>query len=716
LALSVVLFALFMSGTAGVANQVLWQRALKVFLGGSESISALVVVLVFMLGLGVGAGWLGTRASRVRHPIRLLALIELLLFVVNISLAWVLSLDLSHTVYAFERVAVAAGIPLRLVYASGSLAILLPPTLLMGATLPIASEACQRQLGASRSSLIAVLFFINTLGAALGAFGSSFRLLPYYGQSVSLGTAAAFNLAAAAALLALATRVPGAALGERAPRWSTMESLRIEEVLGAWLGFLSLGYEMYLFRVMSLLYEPLPYTFATTLCLFLLFWSCGVFAAARFRERLGVGLVACAALILIIPWFHSLAGQDVQSHILGLGLSYFAPCVFFGFLYGSLVSRSARQWGSDVGRFYALNTLGSCLGILFFTLVGYEIRHDLNEILISLGLLALLAHVSAAERASGRWKHLLLGARWGVAAIAAAVLVSGLSTPYTRSGDGLTFWGRDGVVEVRSDGAIHIDGLWHSRLSDGKNHVGRPYSWMMAFAGVFAHRDTPISDVLIVGNCVGITASTIAKLPDVRVDAYEINHTLKAVLEKFPEETLRVADNPKIEIHWQDARTGMALNLKKYDIIISAPLHLRQAGSSLLLSKEYMQLVQSRLKRHGVFVMYSHEGVPAQAVLIQRTVRAVFEHTRTFLGGLVTVASDSPIDISRELILSRLTREDPFRREAAELHRRRRAGGRGLETTLDQRSIHVGRDGYLITDDHPLVEYPAIADRLLREE
>ena len=54
-AIALVLGALFLSGVASIVNQVVWQRALKIFLGGSESISAMVVVLVFMLGLGLGA-------------------------------------------------------------------------------------------------------------------------------------------------------------------------------------------------------------------------------------------------------------------------------------------------------------------------------------------------------------------------------------------------------------------------------------------------------------------------------------------------------------------------------------------------------------------------------------------------------------------------------------------------------------------------------------
>ncbi len=50
-----VFSALFISGVASILNQVMWQRALKIFLGGSEALSSMVVVLVFRLGPGAGA-------------------------------------------------------------------------------------------------------------------------------------------------------------------------------------------------------------------------------------------------------------------------------------------------------------------------------------------------------------------------------------------------------------------------------------------------------------------------------------------------------------------------------------------------------------------------------------------------------------------------------------------------------------------------------------
>jgi spermidine synthase len=722
--IAVVLVALFLSGVASVVNQVVWQRALKIFLGGSETISSMIVVLVFLLGLGLGAAWMGMRSRNLAHPLRVFGLFELGLCGVNVLIAVLLSLDLSETVYGAQRIAQSAGIPLRVVYALGSMLVLLPPTLLMGATLPVASEACQRQLGATRSSLITVLFCLNTLGAVLGAFGSSFYLMPYFGQLTSLSTAAASNLGAATLLLILATRVARVATpdepmpvdgrGRRRPR------MRTEEALGLALGFLSLGYEMYLFRLITLIYEPLPYTFSATLCLYLLFWSIGTYLASWLRDRLSGTFLVGAALVAGMPLVYEFDRFDAEFALLGGGLIYFLPCIVFGLLFGGLVSRSVHAWGSDVGRFYAFNTIGACSGIAFFTLLGYEFPHDYNAFLIGLGMLGFFLFWldrKGAQTDGAKAPRIVTRAGCiGILVVIGFLLFDGATTPFSNSESRRTrtYWGRDGVVEVLPNQTILLDGLWHSRMSREGNHVGRSYTWMMAMAAVLSHQQGEIEEILVIGNGVGITAATLAKLDGVHVDAYEINHTLKHVLRDYEEATLRVGIDPRIDIRWTDARSGMALDPKTYDIIVSAPLHLRQAGSGILLSVEYFELLKTRLRPNGVVAVYAHEGAPGQAELVRRTVQRVFPHLQTFDAGVLLIASADALHVTRKSINASLSRPGALYAEAAAYDRTQRSsGGVRLRARLDVPSAPTREGRYVITDDHPLVEYREIAEALV---
>ena len=700
------------SGMAGIVNQVAWQRGLKVFLGGSETLSSMTVVLVFLLGLGAGAALASGWAARSKNPMRALAGLELSLVAANALVALLLALDLSETVYAVQRLAVAAGVPLRGLYALGAALVLLPPTLLMGATLPVASEAAQRQLGASDRRLVPVLFFINTAGAAGGALVASLWLLPWHGQMTALIGAICFN-GVAALVIGLAGWLPGVPARERPTSGAPRRPLTREEWIGLVLGFLSLGYEMLLLRALTLSHGPLPSTFAAGLCAFLVAWSAGVAAASRYRRGLFapaiVAAVLVAALPAALPWGRPLGALSVYPGAAIMAL----PVLGFGLLYGVLVSRRAEAWGHDVGRYAALNTVGSCLGVLFFTLAGYEAPLGLSAGALGLGLAAVGLFELWAGRSNldpRRWVRVaaaicLLGA--------VASMTYGWILPYTTRAGTRVYWGADGVVAIQPDGDLFIDGLWHSRLTVGEGHVGRPYTWSMAAAAVLAHPSATPKKALVVGAGVGVSGITLAGVKGLKVDGYEINRTLKRVLQDLPGQTLGALSHRSLRWIWQDARTGLALDETRYDIILSAPLHLRQAGSSQLLSQEYLRLVKSRLKPGGVLAVYSHEGNEAQAMLVQSTLAAAFAHRTTWLEGLITVASDRPIRMDRGLLASRMAREDPLYQQMRALDHKLQEEG-GVFALWDGAGAKLQTGDKVITDDWPLLEYPDVAKALVK--
>jgi len=179
----VLLLALFfLSGFAALLYQVVWQRVLfSVY--GIDITSVTVVVTVFMLGLGVGSLVGGALSERTRSR-------ALLLFAVleaGIGLFGFASLPL------FDFV---AGRTLELSRASigvVTFALLLVPTTLMGATLPLLVQyATARSHNVGRS--VGLLYFANTLGAAIGAFGAGLLLLGLFGLARTVHGAAALNI------------------------------------------------------------------------------------------------------------------------------------------------------------------------------------------------------------------------------------------------------------------------------------------------------------------------------------------------------------------------------------------------------------------------------------------------------------------------------------------------------------------------------------------
>jgi predicted membrane-bound spermidine synthase len=180
--------AFFLSGAAALIYQVVWQRLLFVVLGVDiESVT--IVVSTFMLGLGLGAAFGGVLADR--FPGRIL--LAFCLLEAGIALFGIFSVDI---ILATDGLAAGLG---RGAAAALSFGLLVFPTLLMGATLPMLvaySFRSSRNIGVSTGTLYA----LNTLGAALGALAVGFFLLYWLDLRQSARVAAFLNGTAAATI------------------------------------------------------------------------------------------------------------------------------------------------------------------------------------------------------------------------------------------------------------------------------------------------------------------------------------------------------------------------------------------------------------------------------------------------------------------------------------------------------------------------------------
>ena len=716
--------ALFCSGAAGLINQVVWQRSLKVVLGGSETVCSTVVVLVFMAGLGLGSWWSGRRAHRFTNPLSTFGWLEAILGIVNLGVCALLAADISDSVFAMQRMAVSLGVPLLLVYATGATLILFVPCLLMGATMPLAAEVCQRNFGFRNARLLSWLFFVNTTGSVLGAILASGSMIPQNGLIVSMQIAVGLNLFAGCLLLFLTKstrtgkKATPAKLADAAHESQTKRVWWVPgaaETLALGLGFCSLGYEMHLFRLMPLKHLPLPFTFAAVLTGFLGFWSIGAALSSRKRGlTITNALKLCAAgCVLSI----ALSAMDSYTAIHGTGsliafvirkTPFFLPCLLFGYLFARVTEQAAKSWGRDVGRIYVWNTAGSCLGILLMTFVGYEIPFFLAVVALSLVLLSLTGCVSGLEQ-TGQSDRSTPKAIPLLTAIGLVVACLFIDTTQIISGYRL-FCGRDGVIVVHDNGDLVWDGLWHSKLSSNDDHIGT-HNWHLATMPVISHAEKPIHQACVIGVGTGITASTIAKLDEVeQVDAYDISRVLEDVFATYPEGTLNLTSNPKINLIWQDARSGLELNPKKYDLIQTQPLYLKQAGSALLNSREFFELVSRRLNPDGVFCLYSN-GTPEQAFVVRETADSVFRYRESFFNGYLVILSNDPIELNADTLARRLNSNDPLWNEIR--NNETTSSADLILSALDNPQLPMFDGELLITDDKPVVEYPRqLRDRI----
>lgn len=341
LRLSAALGLFFVSGFAALLYQVIWQRLL-VFFSGADVHSATIVVAAFMAGLGCGSFAGGHVADRVNRVTSLA-----LFAVAELSVA---AFGFFSTTFFYDILYQRLGhldfgtIPTAL----SLFAAMLWPTFFMGASLPLLARGLTNDIERAAST-IGLLYALNTAGAAVGAFGATWVLLPQLGLEGSVRTAAALNLACAmvAAPLAWAARGridgPSANTGAAPPhtlaradstgfaRWT---------VLFAVSGFVGLSLEIVWFRLLGVMLKSTSFTFGTLLAIYLAGLAAGSVAgsalAGRTRQparwflllQAGAGAYAAvcvaaliwglehaAALQWFTEYFHQYDGIDLRATI-----------------------------------------------------------------------------------------------------------------------------------------------------------------------------------------------------------------------------------------------------------------------------------------------------------------------------------------------------------------------------------------------------------------
>lgn len=185
----VLLTVFTVSGICALLYQLIWQRAL-LLIYGSNIESVTMVVSAFMLGLGLGSLVGGAVSKRPGVPLLFLfGCVEIL-----IGCYGAISLRL------FEAIGDATGVANTLSTGLLCFLLVLIPTLLMGSTLPLLVAHYVNASGNVGYS-VSMLYFVNTLGAGLGAFLAAFVILGALGLKMSVLLAVLLNILAGLTIL-----------------------------------------------------------------------------------------------------------------------------------------------------------------------------------------------------------------------------------------------------------------------------------------------------------------------------------------------------------------------------------------------------------------------------------------------------------------------------------------------------------------------------------
>jgi MFS family permease len=202
-----ILFVLFtVSGAAGLIYEAIWSRYLGLFVGHS-AYAQIIVLVIFLGGMSLGAYLTGRRSERLRDPLRWYAVAELGAGLLGVVFHPLFT-GVTNAAYASLFPALPAGAPVVAAKWLIAALLILPQSVLLGATFPLMSAGVIRRAPAAPGRALALLYFTNSLGAAAGVLAAGFWLLPAVGLPGTLLAAAAIN--GAVALGALAVSVRGA--------------------------------------------------------------------------------------------------------------------------------------------------------------------------------------------------------------------------------------------------------------------------------------------------------------------------------------------------------------------------------------------------------------------------------------------------------------------------------------------------------------------------
>ncbi len=689
--------AFFVSGGAALVYQVVWQRILALHTGiGVTSIA--IIVAAFMAGLGLGSevgGLLCARVSR-RTALRLFAAIE-----VAVGIFASLSCRLYYegpTDFPWLYRTTAG-------MAFGHLLALLLPTGLMGLSLPFLVRAMVRDT-ATASRRIAILYGVNTLGAAFGALVTPWLLIRFYGmeQAVLWGVGANL-LAATAALVGGAERdekeegpavqPPAVAAAAIAPAPTDQAAgrrprLRLWMGLYALSGFSALALEVLWFRLLDVAVKSTAFTFGTMLAIYLLGIGAGSLLGARHSARFPRGLAAflqiqCAivgyavlavTLLARLPaatpvyrWFFEYWAQD-QFFQLGADWNaavlarlylllplalYGLPTLLMGLSFAALqrgVQDDARTSGRKVGFLQTANIAGCVAGSLLVGLLLLDLVGTTGTLRLLL-LLNGVALLSALAWSRGRWLP------WALAFVVLFVSLPDQKLLWTKLHGRLdaerpSFVGEDAT----SVNAIVPGGPGRWRVSvNGLPHSWVPFEGIHTLLGAVPALIHPRPlDVAVIGLGSGETAWAVACRSEIRrLDVFEIAASQPRLLRALARENLqdqrlaRFLVDPRLHITAADGRNALLRSDARYDIIQVDALYRTSGMSGTLYSVEFFRLCARHLAPGGLVCSQA----PSRRAAL--TMAAAVPYGLD-LGGNVMVGSNEPIPLDVAAWTTRLER------------------------------------------------------------
>lgn len=753
-----ILICFFLSGLAGLIYEVAWAKALgQVF--GHTTYAVATVLAVFMGGLAGGSAYFGKWAENRPNSLASYARIEFLVAAAAALSLVGLGAVRSFYVAAYPHFGGSQPLLLALRFL-GSAVVLLVPTFLMGGTLPILISGVARN-SAELGIRVSQLYWVNTLGAVVGTLVCGFYLLPGVGLRLTIVSAVAINIfvGTIAHRISKVTQVaPSVPLKEVcAPREYSQSRPHFLLWLFGIVGFTAFAYEIAWTRQLAITMGSSTYAFTLIVATFLTGTVLGSALFQRFlrgsarvstrtfsRTQLGAGIAGLSSLFLY-HWIPAviqplLRATDqvfsglVLAQLSAAALTLLPVATILGFNFPLVIvlvhpsPRSSIGVSRTVGVAYAANTAGAILGsvVTGFWLLSW--LGSFRVIVFAAVVNVLLALVLDLRR----HRHALpLGFDLCVLATAALVvsspflnnrlLLSFSPVLYGNSYQGRLTLGEmaatrdlvfaaegvnDSVVVVRTDNsvALRVNGKVDASTDDARTQL------LLGHLGAAFH-PAP-RRVLIIGFGSGMTASAVARYPDVeKIDCVEIEPAVVRAAPYLQSLNRNVLKDRRIHLIFEDARNFLLTTGENYDLIISEPSNPWIAGVATLFTDEYYAAARDRLAPGGVVVQWvqAYSIEPDDLRMVIATFSPHFSDVTLWRAGetdllLVGRATATPLGFSH----LRSLWKNPALRSDFDIIDVHQPEGLVAYFLLDDGAVRkLGEGGKLNTDNLTLLEYHA---------
>lgn len=745
---------LFLSGAAGLLYEVVWFRRLHLVLGVSV-FAVGAVVAAFMLGLALGSRWAANAPAIRRQPLLAYARLEIGIGLYAVASPWLIA-GVERLYTAATPLVPESFVALTLLRFVLSLAVLLPPTFLMGATLPALAEAAVAQ-ARNVAGAVGVLYAVNTIGGMAGTLLAGFYALEHLGISGSLRLGLLLNVVVAAGAWLAHRRglAPRAPAPDDAPTTDAGTPALSMGVVGAVVfgtGCISMAQEIVWTRALVFFVHNSTYAFSAILATYLFGLSVGAGIGARVASRVRRPDVALAGTLLLFaatsvlaigvyrhlpvlaewvlgnrlaPGMSRLVGPDVwvvsswatalAAILTQVAAVLLLPTLAAGAVFPLALAARAGSGAAParlVGRLVAINTVGCVLGTLLGTFALVPLFGTRLALLLLAWLLLPVAWIVLARRRARGPLAIPLGAAASLAIFAFGFLAApaGMYRALFEHRFGHVLWFSEGVSETvaicrRPDGVAWI------HYSDGRGASGTTSyrgGWLYAHLPLLFHADPRSAMVVCFGTGNTLGAASLHDLD--RLDGVELSTEIVDASFIFEETNHAVATNEDVNVIIDDGRNYILRTPHRYDVITEEPPLVHTAGVVNLYSKDFYELCRDRLTEDGIVAVWlaTWELNERETKMLARAFLDVFPHATIWdsmhHGEWILIGSKKPLRFDVDALRARMS-PPAIRADLEKI---------GLFEPADVLSLYLKGPEFLraftadvppVTDDRSVVDY-----------